>query len=177
MLARNETVLIVDADNNEIGSAPRHVMRSKGLPHRATYILVFNGRGELFVQKRTITKDIYPGFYDIAAGGVVLAGESYNESAERELAEELGIRDTPLTPHFTFKHQDDNNTVWGTVYTCVYDGKLTLQKEEVESGFFADPSEILAHSEREPFTPDGLYVLKHFLKLADEEKTINLQNP
>ena len=164
MLAKDETVLIVDADNNEIGSAPRHEMRLKGLPHRATYILVFNGKGNLFVQKRTKIKDIYPGYYDVAAGGVVLAGESYDESAERELAEELGIRDIPLTAHFEFKHQDDNNTVWGRVYSCIYNGAMTLQEEEVESGFFADPEEILALSKREPFTPDGLYVLKRYLK-------------
>jgi len=164
MPARNETVLIVDDDNNEIGSAPRHEMRSKGLPHRAAYILVFNGEGRLFVQKRTMIKDIYPGYYDIAAGGVVLAGESYDESAERELFEELGIRNIPLTAHFEFRHEDDNNTVWGRVYSCIYNGAMTLQEEEVESGFFAKPEAILALSEREPFTPDGLYVLKRYLE-------------
>lgn len=142
---------------------PRHEMRARGLPHRAAYILVFNSEGELFVQKRTGTKDIYPGYYDIAAGGVVLAGESYDQSAERELAEELGIRDIPLTPHFEFKHEDDANIVWGRVYSCIYDGALTLQEEEVESGFLADPKEVLVMSAKEPFTPDGLYVLKRFL--------------
>jgi len=164
MLARDETVLIVDGDNNEIGSAPRHAMRSKGLPHRATYILVFNSQGKLFVQKRTMIKDIYPGYYDIAAGGVVLAGESYDESAERELFEELGIRDIPLTSHFEFKHADDHNTVWGRVYSCIYDGAMTLQAEEIESGFFTAPEAILALSEKEPFTPDGIYVLTRYLE-------------
>ena len=75
MLPRDEIVLIVDKENNESGSALRHEMRSKGLPHRAAYILVFNSKGEIFVQKRTRSKDIYPGYFDIAAGGVVLADE------------------------------------------------------------------------------------------------------
>jgi predicted nuclease of restriction endonuclease-like RecB superfamily len=44
----------------------------------------------------------------------------------------------------------------------IYDGELTLQAEEVESGFFADFEEVLALSEKDPFTPDGLYVLKRF---------------
>ncbi|NIR17298.1 MAG: NUDIX domain-containing protein, partial [Desulfobacterales bacterium] len=70
------------------------------LPHRATYILVFNSGGELYVQKRTQTKDVFPGYYDVAAGGVVLAGESYEEGAVRELLEELGIRGTPLEELF-----------------------------------------------------------------------------
>jgi 8-oxo-dGTP pyrophosphatase MutT (NUDIX family) len=163
MQAKDEIVQIVDAENKEVGSAPRQEMRSRGLPHRAAYILVFNSRNELFVQKRTGTKDIYPGYYDIAAGGVVLAGESYDQSAERELAEELGIRNIPLAAHFEFRHEDDNNTVWGRVYSCVYDGEMVLQEEEVESGFFADPQKVLVMSEEQSFTPDGLYVLKRFL--------------
>ena len=143
MKSHNEIILIVDAENNETGTAPRHEMRTKGLPHRAAYILVFNSRGELFVQKRTMSKDIYPGCYDIAAGGVVLAGESYDKSAERELNEELGIKNIPLTSHFTFSHEDGSNLVWGRVYSCIYDGELTLQEEEIESGFFMSPTRLL----------------------------------
>jgi len=167
MLAKNEIIQIVDADNNETGSAPRHEMRAKGLSHRASYILVFNSQGELFIQKRTMTKDIYPGYYDIAAGGVVLAGESYDQSAARELAEELGINGIPLTSHFTFHHEDGSNLVWGRVYSCIYDGKMTLQEEEIENGFFMPPEKVLALSKKEPLTPDGLYVLKRYLKLKN----------
>ena len=164
MNPRDEIVLIVDKDNNKTGSAPRHEMRAKGLPHRACYILVFNSRGELFVQKRTMSKDIYPGYYDVAAGGVVLAGESYDESAKRELEEELGISDAALTSLFTFFYQEGKTRVWGRVYSCMHDGELNLQAEEVESGFFADPEEVLALSNKEPFTPDGIYVLKRYLR-------------
>ena len=56
-------------------------MRTERLPHRCSYILVFNSRGELWVQKRTMIKDIYPGYWDPAAGGVMQVGESYEESA------------------------------------------------------------------------------------------------
>ncbi|MBW2506716.1 MAG: NUDIX hydrolase YfcD [Deltaproteobacteria bacterium] len=165
MNPKDEIVLIVDKDNKVTGSAPRHQMRASGLPHRATYILVFNSLGELFVQKRTMTKDIYPGYYDVAAGGVVLAGECYDESAKRELAEELGIKETDLTSHFTFFYQEDKNRVWGRVYSCIYDGELILQAEEVESGYFMSPLEVLALSKKEPFTRDGIYVLKRYLEL------------
>lgn len=164
MNPQDEIVLIVDKNNIEAGRAPRHEMRAKGLPHRACYILVFNSSGELFVQKRTTCKDIYPGHYDIAAGGVVLADESYDESARRELEEELGVRDTTLTSHFTFFYEEGRNQVWGRVYSCIYDGELTLQEEEVESGFFAVPDAVLALSEKESFTPDGIYVLKRYLR-------------
>jgi len=164
MNPQDEIVLIVDKDNKETGSATRHEMRTSGLAHRASYILVFNSRGELFVQKRTMSKDIYPGYYDVATGGVVLAGESYEESARRELGEELGIRDAALTCHFSFFYAADKNQVWGKVYSCLHDGELILQAEEVESGFFAAPEDVLVLSETQPFTPDGISVLQRYLE-------------
>ena len=120
MSAADEIVVIVDEHNNVVGAAPRREMRAQRLPHRSTYILVFNSQGALYVQKRTMTKDVFPGYYDPAAGGVVLAGESYEESAQRELYEEMGIRDVPLTPLFTFYFADERTRVWGKVFSvCI----------------------------------------------------------
>lgn len=146
-----------------IGSLPRHRMRAENRIHRATFILVFNSRGELFVQKRSMTKDVYPGYYDIAAGGVVLADESYETSAQRELHEELGISGADLMYCFDFYFEDQDNRVRGRVYTCVYDGDITLQTEEIDSGAFIDPDQCLRMNAVRPLTPDGIYVLKRFL--------------
>ena len=60
-MSHDEIVTIVDAENRVVGAAPRWQMRAEMLPHRATYILVFDHGGRLFLQKRTATKDIYPG--------------------------------------------------------------------------------------------------------------------
>jgi 8-oxo-dGTP pyrophosphatase MutT (NUDIX family) len=160
-LARDEQVLIVDRENRPVGVAPRWEMRAGGLPHRATYILIFNATGELHVQRRTMTKDVYPGYLDPAAGGVVLAGESYEESAERELAEEMGIRGVPLAAGFDFWFDEAPVRVWGRVFVCGYDGPLVLQAEEVESICFLTPEAVLACGER--VTPDGLAVVRRYL--------------
>lgn len=157
-----ERVIVVDAENKVTGSVPRSEMRQKNLIHRASYILVFNGKNELFVQKRTTRKDIYPGYYDIAAGGVVVEGESYEESAQRELKEELGVQAT-LRPLFDNYYNDVQNKVWGRIFSCVHDGPFSLQAAEVESGAFMTLAEILDHSEREPYTPDGLFILSRLL--------------
>jgi 8-oxo-dGTP pyrophosphatase MutT (NUDIX family) len=162
MGAADEIVALVNGRNQVIGSAPRRDMRARNLPHRSTYILVFNSRGQLYVQKRTMTKDIFPGYYDPATGGVVLAGENYEEGAIRELEEEMGIRQVPLTRLFDFYFSDPRSRVWGGAFTCTYDGPLTLQEEEVEHVELMTIDEILQRAESEPFTPDGLYVVRRY---------------
>lgn len=163
MNSADEIVAIVDERNNVVGSVPRREMRAKRLPHRSTYILVFNSQRQLYVQKRTLTKDIFPGYYDPAAGGVVLAGESYEESARRELEEEMGIRDIPLNWLFDFYYSDEHTRVWGGVFSCVYVGRIVLQPEEIESGSFMCISDILRRAQAEPYTPDGMVVLSRYL--------------
>jgi 8-oxo-dGTP pyrophosphatase MutT (NUDIX family) len=163
MDAADEIVAIVDEQNHVVGSAPRREMRAKRLPHRSTYVLVFNSVGELYVQKRTMTKDVFPGYFDPAAGGVVLAGETYEHGAVRELAEEMGIREVPLTPLFDFYFEDERTRVWGRVFSCLYDGEVVLQEAEVESGAFMPIDAILREADAMPYTPDGLYVLRRYL--------------
>ena len=162
MSAANEIVAIVDAQNNVVGTAPRGKMRAHRLIHRSTYILVFNPEGALYVQKRTMTKDVFPGYYDPATGGVVLAGESYEESAMRELEEEMGIRNVLLTRLFDFYFADERTQVWGGAFSCVYDGPLSLQAEEVENVSLMTMDEIFQRAQTEQFTPDGLYVVHRY---------------
>jgi 8-oxo-dGTP pyrophosphatase MutT (NUDIX family) len=163
MGAADEIVAIVDEHNNVIGAVPRREMRAKNLPHRSTYIFVFNSRGELYVQKRTMTKDVYPGYYDPVTGGVVLSGESYEQGAVRELEEEMGIRGVLLTRLFDFHFENERIRVWGGAFSCVYDGPLFLQAEEVEDVILMTPEEVLRRAATERFTPDGLYVVRRYL--------------
>jgi isopentenyldiphosphate isomerase len=165
-LSPQELVAIVDQCNAMIGSAPRALMRSEGLIHRATYILVFNSLGQLFVQDRTMTKDIFPGYHDLCTGGVVLAGEDYEESAKRELKEELGVADVPLMFHFDFYGEYAGQKVWGRVFSCVSDGPFILQPEEVAGGAFHDLDEVNRLITKEPCTPDSVYVLERYLDMA-----------
>jgi 8-oxo-dGTP pyrophosphatase MutT (NUDIX family) len=129
---------------------------------------VFNSGGELYVQKRTLTKDVFPGFFDVAAGGVVLAGETYEQGAARELEEEMGIRGVPLNRLFDFYFEDQHTRLWGCTFSCVYDGVVVLQEEEVQSGAFMPVSDILRLAEAEPYTPDGMYVLRRYLQGGEE---------
>ncbi|MEG7273233.1 NUDIX domain-containing protein, partial [Pseudomonas aeruginosa] len=74
----------------------------RGLIGCGTFSLLFNSAGELCVQRRTPSKAVYPGYWDLAAGGIVQAGEPYTDSAARELKEELGTREAVLREHGRF---------------------------------------------------------------------------
>ncbi len=158
-----EEVTIVDEKNTVLGSALRAVMRRDELIHRAAYVLVFNSRGQLFVQERTLTKDIFPGYLDLCAGGVVLAGEGYEESALRELDEELGVRDVGLEFLFDFYGEYLGQRVWGRAFSCTAEGPFILQPEEVSGGSFHSIDAVMGMIEEKPCTPDSIHVLLRYL--------------
>ena len=156
-----EIVSIVDCANRVVGELPRPQMRRQGEMYRVTHILVFNAAGEILVQRRTDGKDQYPGLLDLAAGGVVLAGESYEQSAARELEEELGVS-APLTAHFDLWFEDAVGATpkrsWGRVFTCTHDGPFSLQASEVVSAEFMPVEDALA-LDAEMVTPDSRQAL------------------
>src|SRR3989338_6038362 len=83
---------IVNENNKIIGKADREDIHSKKLTHRTVFVLVFNSRNELYIKKRSLKKDLYPGFWEISASGHINSGENIYKAAERELKEELGIK-------------------------------------------------------------------------------------
>ena len=160
----SEIVTLVDVNDQIIGKASRAEVRRDGLRHRVTYILVFNAQGQLLLQKRTTTKDLYPGYYDAAAGGVLLNGESYEQSAARELYEELGIQAVNMAAHFDHYFDDGLNRYWGRVFSCQSEGPFALQASEVQSAEFVDVEKILS-DEFSPLTADTLQVLRRWQAL------------
>src|SRR5262245_20593660 len=125
-----ELVDLLDGQGNVVGVTTRRAMREKRLPHRCTYVLVFNGRGELFIHLRTPTKDIHPSHWDVAIGGVLAAGEDWADGTGREIREELGI-DATAEELFPFRYDDDRTGVFARVYRLVHDGPFRLQAEEI----------------------------------------------
>lgn len=160
-----EIVSVIDLEDNVVGALPRPRVKGEGHTYRVTYILVFNSAGDILVQKRTDTKDWCPGFYDFAAGGIIQFDESYEVSASRELAEELGIR-APLKGCFDVFYDDlvapVKNRNWGRVFSCVHEGPFRLQPEEVVSVEFRPVAEALA-MDPASVTPDTRQVLIAYL--------------
>jgi isopentenyldiphosphate isomerase len=138
-----ELLDVVDALDRVIAVRTRGDIHRLGLMHRSVHILVFNGSGEFFIQKRSQSKDSNPGLWDSSAAGHVDSGENYLSCAQRELCEELGVSETPLLePLFQLAPSDSNGMEHCTVYRCVYDGPMVLQAEEVDEGAWISVSEM-----------------------------------
>ncbi len=165
-----EYVDIVDENDHIIRRATRKEMRIKGLRHRGTAILVFNSLGQLFVHKRSATKDVFPGFYDIAVGGVVETGETYEASAKRELAEEVGVTDAELEFLFKLQYESPIHKCFTAIYSCVYDGPLTIQDEELEQGSFLDLDQANDLVAQKKVCPDSIQVFERFLQHIQNQR-------
>lgn len=157
-----EQVIHVDEADRPLGVTARGNMHAKGLIPRCTFIFVFNSQGDLCLHRRTAHKRLYPGFWDVAAGGVVAAGESYLQGAERELREELGIASVELQFHFRFFFQSEQSRLWGGVFSCTWDGPIVMQPEEVAAVRWIDPRRPWQR-EDESYAPDSLHALEYLL--------------
>ena len=137
-----EMVDWIDDQGRTIESVPRAEIRGRNLLHRVTATFVFHPDGRLYVQQRTLTKDVYPGLFDMCVGGTVVSGESFELNSCREISEELGIRGVPVYALFDHHFADERTNSAIRVFACVYDGPITFQPEEVADGFWAERSKV-----------------------------------
>ena len=90
-----EILDIVDGQGRPTGlTAPRSEVHAQGLLHRTSHLWLMRRRGcrtEVLLQHRSAAKESYPDSYDISSAGHIPAGAGFEESAVRELHEELGI--------------------------------------------------------------------------------------
>ncbi len=159
----DELVDVIDDAGRTIGVVTRARIRAERLAHRCTYVLIFNSRGELFIHLRTATKDVFPSHWDTCIGGVLTAGETYADGVRREVQEELGVDAMPREL-FPFRYADERTIVHGMVYRLDHDGPFRLQPEEIVRGEFVKLEEVARRAERAPFCPDGIAVVREYLR-------------
>ena len=162
-----EQVALVDETGAVVGAASRSAMRAANLAHLVVCVLLRDGAGRVYVHRRTDTKDVYPGLYDPTCGGVVAAGETPDECAVRELAEELGVREVPEF-RFSTPFVDGTIRYVAHVYEVRSDGPFTHQPEEVAWGGWMSVDEVRALAEDPgwPAVPDGRVLIREWLRWA-----------
>ena len=152
---QEEIFPIVNTEGEVVGSATREECHAGTfLLHPVVHLHIFNSAGELYLQKRVMTKKIQPGKWDTAVGGHVDYGEQIEDALLRETREELGVRD--FTPEFLmryeFRSQVEAELVY--IYKCEYDGDFNLDPSEVDEGRFWSLDEIKKSIGKGLFTPN-----------------------
>lgn len=160
-----EFLEVVNEKNEVVELKSRKEVHDKNLLHRSIHIMLFNSVGRLALQKRSMNKDRYPGYFTSATSGHVNPGESYEQAAIRELKEELDI-EAPIIFLHKFPGTENSNNEFCSLYKCITDKKLNLNKEEVDEIRFFSLKELksLFTTEKIKITPLTKLILGWYLK-------------
>lgn len=146
---------LVNLEGVVVGKATRKECHNGSfLLHPVVHLHVFNSTGMLYLQKRSMSKDIQPGKWDTSVGGHVDFGEKVADALKREACEELGLEH--FDPIFAFAYPFRSNCEYELVnsYYLVYDGVIKPDPVEIEESRFWSLSEIELGISKHLFTPN-----------------------
>jgi isopentenyl-diphosphate delta-isomerase len=149
-----EKVILVDLNDNELGTMEKMEAHIKGIMHRAFSIFVFNANGELMLHQRALSKYHSPGLWTNTCCSHPRLGETNYEAAHRRLVEEMGF-DTELNEIFSFTYKSDvgqglTEHEFDHVFIGEYNDKPNLNPEEVADYKYMKLKDIEADMEQSP---------------------------
>lgn len=153
---------------NETGALERVVsrreMRAGRLRHRSVFVAVMDEQDRLLVHRRSPFKDVWPGWCDLAVGGVVAVGEDFETAARREVFEEIGLADVALETLDGGRLQiydDDQVSLVGRCFLVRSSGPFRFHDGEVVEAWWMTRREFETSAER--FLPDSVALLAPLL--------------
>ena len=163
---------VVDENDVPVRTATRSQVHAENLIHRAIHVFVFNKHGDLYLQKRSLRKDMNPGVWDSSVSGHLDAGEDYLPAAIRELGEEIGIHDaTAETLEQVLSVKPSEETGWEHVrlFSTKHTGAVRFPAAEIDSMMPFPISEIKLWSatQADDFSPAFLILFKAFLEVSE----------
>jgi isopentenyldiphosphate isomerase len=166
-MSADEPVEVIDGAGAVVGIVPRSVVRRDNLCHRAVYVVVADANGRLLIHQRSAGKDLWPSRWDVAVGGLLAPGESWEDGARRELAEEVGVDGTVILDHLgDGGFSDDDVDVVGRVYRVTSDGPFVFVDGEVVAAELVTASELDRRLATDVFVPDSLAIVLPLLRDA-----------
>ena len=159
---------VVDDRDRVIAQLPRSQVHAERKLHRAVHIFVFNSSDQLLIHKRSATKDEYPNLWTSSASGHVTAGEEYDQTAHREMREEIGLVGTleflhkfPASPETAFEHT--------ALYRMTSDDQPVFDPGEIAEGEFHSLERIQSrlHSDPTRFAPAFHVLFRWYLANVD----------
>jgi isopentenyl-diphosphate delta-isomerase type 1 len=137
-----EQFVVVDEDDAVIGYRSRGECHADPtIIHRGVDLLLFDSKGRVLLQKRSVTKDTRPGYWASSVGGHVMREETYDSAVKRETKEELGVELEAIF-HSKFLYRYPNETEYNALYTAKYDGEVHADANEVEAVQFFTKEEL-----------------------------------
>ena len=142
---------IVDKHDQVTGQATRAEVHRRKLWHRAVHAWVFNKKGQVFLQKRSLLKDMAPGLWDSSCSGHLDAGEGYDAAIVRELGEEIGVYLDDV-PERMMSESACAPTGWEFVwvYRLGHEGPFELHPAEIDGGEWRDPHQLTQAIKQDP---------------------------
>jgi len=126
---KKELIIQVNERNEVIGLTPREDFYGGKLIHRLSHLLLSNSKNEVAIMKRSPNKRWYPNLYTFSVSGTV-DNETTDECIKREIIEEIGI-EISFKKLFTFRHFDDQDNAFATLYSATSDKELTPDPQEI----------------------------------------------
>ncbi|MGE0877208.1 MAG: NUDIX domain-containing protein [Acidimicrobiia bacterium] len=154
--AGRELVDVVDAADVVVATVTRAEMRRRNLRHRSVGIVVTDGAGRVLVHRRADDKDVWPGRWDLAVGGVLGAGESYADAATRELAEEIGVEGLRPAEIGRGTYEDGEVAALYRLYGVRHGGPFRFADGEVVEARFVTAAELAERLVRDSWVPDSV---------------------
>ena len=154
---------VVDLQDRVIVMLPRSEVHRRNLLHRAVHVLVFRSDGAMLIHKRSATKEEFPSVWTSSCSGHVSAGETYDETAPREMFEELGIA-AAVTPIGKFDASPETSHEFTMLYTANSDDPILPDAQEMTEIRWMKLAEIEDWTLRTPedFSPAFLLLFRAF---------------
>ena len=154
---------VVTVEGEVVGRALRQDCHNGShILHPVVHLHVFSSKGELYLQRRAMHKDLLPGYWDTAVGGHVMYGETIMQALVREVQEEIGITD--FTPEHveTYRYDSSCESEMVHVYKAIYDGPFHWNDGEVMDGRFWSIDELRETMGMDILTPNLEMELQRF---------------
>ena len=173
--AAAQLVEYVDEQGVVIDVVTRAEMRDRALRHRSVYIAVVDDQQRLLVHKRADWKDVFPGAWDLAFGGVCDVGEDWETSAHRELFEEAGVRGE-LVDLGAVAFEAPGVALVGRFYVCTHNGPFHFNDGEVTATQWVPLDELATFVAVNDVPPDSAQIVTSDAIMAVERRRVPANN-
>ncbi len=167
---KRELLEFVDENCDPLGILPRGEIHEKGAFHKSVHIFLFNSKGEIFLQRRSLDREEFPGLWSSSASGHVGPGEPLLYGAQRELKEELGIK-VKLQEVLQVKPTPETNWECVTLFVGITNKKPKPNPQEIIEGKFFKVEELerMLSENPEIFSPAFRYLWKLYRERKPQE--------